>query len=309
MMSMTTRLSLILLVINGLPMAAEVLLLEYGRREDALTLAVLWLVALLVLLVPLARCIIYLIVGRDLQRINRMCRAMRDGDCSGAFALPLEREDEHELIRLKRHMNWMLHAVASREQRLQSCLHIVMRNKQEYQRLSTMDGLTGVFNRGYFEEVFARVLEEARRCRDSIALILVDCDGFKQINNTHGHQVGDELLLRLGSILKTSVRESSDFPFRYGGDEFGVLLSGIDHQRLLKIAETIRARFEQDAPCDATLSVGIAFCEGNCGGYPDENAFKRLADEALYASKHRGKNQVVLKKCAQCEAMAQSRIG
>jgi diguanylate cyclase (GGDEF)-like protein len=294
-MSMTARLSLIVLLINGLPAAAAVLLLEHGRCEEALGLAVLWLVTLLALLVPIARCIAYLVVGRDLQRINRMCRAMRDGESAGAFVLPLEREDEHELIRLKRHMNWMLHAAASREQRLQSRLHTVTRNKQEYQRRSTVDALTGVYNRGYFEEIFPPLLDDALRLGNSIALILIDCDGFKQVNDVHGHQKGDELLQSLGAILKNAVRESVDIPFRYGGDEFGVILSGMAEPRLQAIAETVRSQFAQSNACNTTLSMGIAFCDGSCDGIPGENEFKRLADQALYQSKRQGKNRIVLR--------------
>ncbi len=305
MMSMTTRLCLILLLICALPTAVAVLLLEYKHYQQALTLAVLWLVALLVLLVPLARTLVYLVVGRDLQRINRMCRRMRDGESAGAFILPLEREDEHELIRLKRHMNWMLHAVASREQHLQSTLHTVMRNKQEYQRRSTVDGLTGVFNRGYFEEMFARILDEAHRCHSSIALMLIDCDGFKQVNDTYGHQVGDELLCLLGNILKHAVRQGVDIPFRYGGDEFGIILIGIDQDRLSAIAETVRHQFEQGNTCGTTLSIGIALCDDGCTVYPGDNAFKSLADQALYTSKHQGKNSVVLRKCAHCDTVDQ----
>ncbi len=299
-MSITARLSLILLLIIVLPTAAATLLLECGHCQEALTLAILWLVTVLVLLVPGARCIAYFIVSRDLKQINRMCRSMRDGECTGAFVLPLEHEDEHELIRLKRHMNWMLHAVASREQRLQSCLHNVMRNKQEYQRRSTVDALTGVFNRGYFEEMLGRYLDDARRHQTSIALILIDCDGFKQINDTRGHQVGDELLRLLGAILKNAVREETDLPFRYGGDEFGVLLGGIEENRLDEIAETVRGQFERDNGYSATLSLGVAFCDGSCNGYPEEGEFKRLADEALYRSKHQGKNRIHLKKCDKC---------
>jgi len=296
-MSMTTRMSLLLLLINGLPAATAVLLLEYKRYDEALALAVLWLVALLVLLAPIARCITYLVVGRDLQRINRMCCNMRDGEAAGAFVLPLEREDEHELIRLKRHMNWMLHAVASREQRLQSRLHTVTRNKQEYQRRSTVDALTGVFNRGYFEEIFPRLLDDAHRLKNSIALIMIDCDGFKQVNDTHGHQTGDELLQLLGAVLKNAVRESVDIPFRYGGDEFGVILSGMAELRLQAIAENVRSRFEQGNACNTTLSIGIAFCDGSCDGRLAENEFKRLADQALYESKHQGKNRIILRTC------------
>ncbi len=299
-MPITTRLCLILLLVCGLPTAAAILLLECGRYEKTLTLAVLWLVMLLVLLLPIARCLAYLLVGRDLKQINRICRALRDGESAGAFVLPLEREDEHELIRLKRHMNWMLHAVASREQHLQSRLHTVLRNKQEYQRLSTLDALTGVFNRGYFEEMLVCALEDARVRHSSIALILIDCDGFKQVNDTHGHLAGDDLLRRLGSILKNGVRDGSDIPFRFGGDEFGVLLSGIEHGRLRAIAETIRYRFEQDSTCDTTLSLGIAFCGGGRDGYPEADTFKQLADKALYQAKHHGKNRVVLQTCGQC---------
>jgi len=104
-MSLTARLSLILLAISGVPTAVAALLLEYGHHREALNLSIFWLVTLIALLVPLARVIAYLIVGRDIEKINGMCSRMRQGDYHGTFVLPFEREDEHELIRLKRHMN------------------------------------------------------------------------------------------------------------------------------------------------------------------------------------------------------------
>jgi len=163
-----------------------------------------------------------------------------------------------------------------------------------------VDALTGVFNRGYFEETFPQCLAEARRRQGSMALILIDCDGFKQVNDSFGHQAGDDILRLLGTILKGSVREDADIPFRYGGDEFGVILAGIDRERLTAIAETVRRKFAHDNDFACTLSIGAAYCDGSCQAYARASEFKRLADEALYDSKQRGKNQVVLRDCREC---------
>jgi len=194
----------------------------------------------------------------------------------------------------------MLHAVSSRERQLQSSLNSVLLHKQEYQRRSTVDGLTGVFNRAYFEEMLSEALAGAKKNTRSVALGLIDCDGFKRINDTHGHQVGDEILCLLGSILKSAVREGSDIPFRYGGDEFGVILGGIEQERLQEISDKVLRQFEQGTHLGATLSIGAIYCRGGCCGYPDKEEFKRLADEALYEAKHRGKNRIVIKPFPQC---------
>ena len=130
---------------------------------------------------------------------------------------------------------------------------------------------------------------------------MMDLDKFKAVNDTHGHVVGDAVLQRLGDILHRSVREK-DLIFRYGGEEFTVILPAADTKAALHVAERIReateaAVFEEGTiDLKLTISIGVATC-------PDAPSIHDLivdADKALYAAKHQGRNRVVLsdKECA-----------
>jgi diguanylate cyclase len=156
------------------------------------------------------------------------------------------------------------------------------------------DALSGVANRKAFDDKLKLLFGYHRRDGVSFALMLADLDRFKWINDTYGHQAGDRVISQLGRLLAQLVREG-DFVARFGGDEFGVLLPHCDTETAVKVAnrirsETTRANFgvassEQTA---ITVSIGVALARP---GDSCETLFKR-ADEALYASKKGGRNQV-----------------
>lgn len=159
------------------------------------------------------------------------------------------------------------------------------------------DSLTGLPNRHAWE----RVREEARRLAvqgREIALLLVDLDNFKSLNDTEGHEAGDRALKRLAALLKRCTRPV-DFVFRWGGEEFGVLLApGTARTGALAVAERIRAAAEAELP--RTVSIGVALSP--------PLAFDRLfqeADQALYAAKRAGRNRVeTARGCERPEAGA-----
>jgi diguanylate cyclase len=156
------------------------------------------------------------------------------------------------------------------------------------------DALSGVANRKAFDDKLKLLLGYQRRFGSPFALLLADLDHFKWINDTYGHQAGDRVINQLGALLASQVRDG-DFVARYGGDEFAVLLANTDLEAAAKVAQRIcvetthinfgAASNEQTA---VTLSLGLAIAQG---GDSPEAIFKR-ADEALYASKKGGRNQV-----------------
>ncbi len=158
------------------------------------------------------------------------------------------------------------------------------------------DPLTGLFNRRYFDESIARDLAAAARAGEPVALLAVDVDHFKLVNDSYGHPLGDRLLQALAGVLGARVR-SSDLACRFGGEEFVVVLTGATLPVALRRAEAIRrecAALRLDAgtgtPVRATVSVGVAVARG-----PDEPVEVTLAraDEALYAAKRAGRDRVV----------------
>ncbi len=164
--------------------------------------------------------------------------------------------------------------------------------------LARTDGLTGLYNYRYFFEVASREFESAKRYGYPISILMFDADGFKQINDTRGHLVGDVMLTKVGETIAAQMR-SSDSLARYGGDEFVALLTHADARQALAIAERIRKSVEafrlkvEGGELNVTLSVGVAELRRQ----PEDSGVERVvqrADQALYAAKQSGRNQVVL---------------
>ena len=162
--------------------------------------------------------------------------------------------------------------------------------------LSMRDPLTGLYNRRYVEETMNRELSRARRGNHSVGVIVLDIDHFKKLNDTHGHDAGDHVLVRMGQLLRSATR-GSDIPCRFGGEEFGVILPGADLQIARERAESIRTTFagmkfdfEGLEAGPFTLSAGVASL---APGALDWAGVLRQADRALYAAKQAGRNRVL----------------
>ncbi|MGY5957559.1 diguanylate cyclase [Kosakonia sp. BK9b] len=161
-----------------------------------------------------------------------------------------------------------------------------------------IDVLTKLLNRRFLPTIFKREVSLANRTGISLAVLIIDVDKFKQINDTWGHHTGDEILSKVAYAFYDNVR-SSDFVFRYGGDEFLIILTEVKEVDALRIAERIRMRVEKTnikAPdgqaIPLSLSIGVAMFQG----HPDYERMIQLADEALYVAKKRGRNCVELWK-------------
>jgi diguanylate cyclase (GGDEF)-like protein len=157
------------------------------------------------------------------------------------------------------------------------------------------DFLTGLFNKRYFEIRKRNLCAERQNSAASCSVIMLDIDNFKQLNDTHGHPVGDQALKRIADVIKASTR-AQDICSRFGGDEFIVMLPGAGVTTAELVAERIRSDVERilllndDAlPVTMTVSVGIAT---GCGGGATADDLIYRADKALYRSKDEGKNRV-----------------
>jgi diguanylate cyclase (GGDEF)-like protein len=159
--------------------------------------------------------------------------------------------------------------------------------------LATVDSLTGLFNRRFFETRLEQEIERQRRHVDDLALLLVDLDNFKELNDTQGHLVGDRVLREVADILSRAVR-IFDVCARYGGEEFVILMPGANAETALRIAERIRRQVEQHfsaGPRDRagrTVSVGVATAVPTT----TRETLIAQADAALFRAKGSGKNLV-----------------
>lgn len=163
------------------------------------------------------------------------------------------------------------------------------------EKFSRTDGLTGVFRRHVFNERLAEEFRRAKHFRTVFSLLLTDLDHFKQINDTYGHQAGDEVLRRVGEILKESVYET-DFVARYGGEEFVIIFPQAEPKGVRRKAELLRARIAQEEfvfgwnRIRVSVSIGIAHFPQD-GQEP--STLLNCADQRLYAAKNSGRNRVV----------------
>jgi diguanylate cyclase (GGDEF)-like protein len=168
--------------------------------------------------------------------------------------------------------------------------HYVERVKQ----LAYIDGLTGIFNRRFFEMRINEEIERARRFEVGMSVIMIDIDQFKRLNDEFGHLLGDEVLRQVSSLFHQQLRKI-DVVCRYGGEEFAILLSQTDPQYSLGIAEKLRRVVETwqfpGVPRPVTISAGVATFPGH-GQARDE--LMKAADAGLYAAKQAGRNRVVM---------------
>ena len=157
---------------------------------------------------------------------------------------------------------------------------------------SMTDALTGLYNHRRFHELLRDTVEGARTADGEVAVLFCDIDRFKQLNDRHGHLVGDDVLRRVSRIMTASIRRG-DVAARYGGDEFGVLLHGADMETALEVAERIRERVADlwvgRGDAATTISIGVA----TLAGHQDAEDLLASADRAMYAAKEGGRNRVV----------------
>ncbi|MBI5232114.1 MAG: GGDEF domain-containing protein [Coriobacteriales bacterium] len=166
----------------------------------------------------------------------------------------------------------------------------------ELERLSVTDRLTGLFNRGYFEQRLDGEVSRAQRYGHRLSLILLDIDEFKSFNDSYGHPAGDDVLRMVSAVIGSNLREM-DIAARYGGEEFVIVLPETDTAGALRVAERVREQIEllsfevgQEGPVSRSVSVGVATLPEMAPGAPE---LVKAADEAMYRAKRQGKNRVV----------------
>ena len=169
---------------------------------------------------------------------------------------------------------------------------------QEMTHLSNTDVLTGLYNRRFFDVELDKEWKRSGRNESTISVVLMDIDHFKSINDTYGHQVGDEYLKKMSEILSSVFKRDSDIVARYGGEEFIVLLPEVYVDHALKLAEEAMRKIEsmnidhQGLKVGTTISVGVNCCIPNFNSRPD--SIITGADEALYMAKNSGRNRAVV---------------
>jgi diguanylate cyclase (GGDEF)-like protein len=261
----------------------------YAEAHAALVRSLLEILLVTLLLIAGAWYGTEKLVLRDIRTLLRTAERIRGGDLGARTGMHVSRD---ELKQIGHAFDEMAQSLQDRDTRLAHAL-------QELREQASTDALTGLYNRRHFREVLQRELTRAKRHGSNIALVMVDLDYFKKVNDTHGHGAGDLVLREIGALLKENLR-AGDTACRFGGEEFALILpeSGSEGARLK--AETLRqAVSELDLAYDGrelgrlTASFGIALFPDHAD---DPDALLRAADEALYAAKGAGRNRVLIQE-------------
>lgn len=163
-------------------------------------------------------------------------------------------------------------------------------------KMARYDALTGVGNRRTFDERLANEIARSRRHDRPLALVMMDIDHFKRVNDEHGHGVGDELLATFGSMLNDITR-SCDYPCRYGGEEFAIIATETRTVDAMQLGERVRTQFRErsrSVPAGGVKTVSIGVCGSDVlDGVLNTEEIKQAADTALYRAKQTGRDRVV----------------
>ncbi|MFA7084545.1 MAG: diguanylate cyclase [Arcobacteraceae bacterium] len=171
-------------------------------------------------------------------------------------------------------------------------------DKKRIEELSITDGLTNIYNRRYFNEMFPKIINSAKRTNDSVAFLLIDIDNFKLYNDNYGHQKGDNVLILFAKCLKDNLSRSYDYAFRLGGEEFGIVYKTTNKEKAIEFAQKLKKCIENlkitheynTASPYITASMGLVYKDSSENSTIDE--IYKEADDLLYVSKKEGRNKV-----------------
>ena len=175
-------------------------------------------------------------------------------------------------------------------------LERIASERDHYERLCRLDGLTGVYNHRFLQQMLDAEISRCDRYGHHISMLMIDVDDFKRYNDVNGHPAGDKLLRELAELLQEQTR-AADFVARYGGEEFAIVLTETDkaggatfaERLVLTVAQTPFDHEESQPQGSLTVSIGVAGCPEDAAA---KNQFIKMADVALYRAKTAGKNQI-----------------
>ena len=174
-------------------------------------------------------------------------------------------------------------------------------DKKTFEKLAITDGLTGLYNRRFFNETLTREISRATRDKTFLSFLILDVDFFKKYNDAYGHDAGDKALIAVSNTIQKTLHRGGDFAFRLGGEEFGVLFSKCDIEDSKRLADKIRKNIEalqmehSNSKISRHITVSIGLLVVNFSQESvDEHGFYTMADDALYQAKESGRNKVIL---------------
>lgn len=267
---------------------AEEPLAEAYRQVNRLRNATILVLGALLLGVGSIAYVLGLLIVRPLNRLSAGAAKVAAGDLS--VDLPVV--GGGEVTYLTEVFNDMVTRLREGREALDAINETLRVKNEELQRLSLTDGLTGLDNRRQLMQTLDAEVERSRRHGHSFAVVMLDVDHFKNYNDTHGHLAGDEVLTRVGGLLRECTR-GVDCSARYGGEEFVLVLPETGVDRAVEVAERIRARLAKEGFNNGRITLSAGVAQFPKDGETPETVLSS-ADSALYRAKGEGRDRVVL---------------
>ncbi len=244
-----------------------------------------------------------LLLARSFSQQSRELLTARE------HALDQEKEAraaKEEIISVQQKANEDLeYNVQERTLELEITLRELAEKNQKLETLNTQDALTGIRNRGYFDKKYPAELRLSRRNQTRMAIIMIDIDHFKLVNDTHGHLAGDECLRHIAQVIRQNLKRPGDEAFRYGGEEFAIILPQTNEVGAMKLAENIRQQILEQPVVYADVEIPLTISAGVCSAIDDPETPDSLlldtADKALYNAKQAGRDRVVYRPLSSIE--------
>lgn len=231
-------------------------------------------------------------LSAGLRRLTAAVQAMRTGDLRQQ--VPMSAAHSSEVASLAAAFNAMSHELASSHESLKASHATILAQSVQLKELSIRDALTGLYNRRHFDESMRLMFDQALRQRLALSLAIADIDGFKRINDSHSHAIGDQVLRQVAEILRSHLRVS-DLLARWGGEEFVIALPDTQAPAAAALCDKLRqavAQFNWEGikpGLVVTLSFGVST---ELGGGASAYALLERADTQLYRAKGSGRNRV-----------------
>lgn len=186
--------------------------------------------------------------------------------------------------------------VEERTLELNIALRELSETNRELEKKNTMDSLTGIRNRHYFDKKYTAEVRRSRREQTTLSIVMIDIDHFKSINDQYGHLVGDECIRHVANIIKQGLKRPSDDACRYGGEEFSLILPNTDEEGARLLTEAMREKIESHPVTTLSGSIKLTVSAGIFSNViksiQDESQLLECADKALYQAKNQGRNRV-----------------
>ncbi|WP_158972447.1 diguanylate cyclase [Paraglaciecola sp. L3A3] len=189
------------------------------------------------------------------------------------------------------------YSMQERTLELEVALRELSEKNRELEEKNTLDALTGIRNRSFFDKKYQAEVRRSRREQTQLSIVMIDIDHFKKVNDNYGHLVGDECIKIVANTIQSSLKRPSDDVCRYGGEEFSLILPNTELSGAVALVEKIRVKIEETVIQLDKVSVKITVSAGIGSGIADlsqaEESILALADQQLYKAKHAGRNQVM----------------